>query len=104
MKTHPLKKYQSKIDLLAQKHHIDYLALFGSRARGDSHQDSDLDLLINFKKIPGFVELYNVKKDLRDTFQKKIDLITVGGINKHIKPYIIQDIQDLYGQRPSSIS
>lgn len=104
MQANPLHKYQDKIVELAKKHKLSYLALFGSHARGDAKQDSDIDLLVDFKVTPGWVELYDVEHDYKKLFNKNIDLVEAGGINKYIKPYIMPDIITLYGIKPASLS
>ncbi len=104
MTNHPLVKYQKQINDLAKKHQLSYLALFGSHARGEAKKDSDIDLLIDFKSTPGWVELYEVEQDYKKLFNKDIDMVEAGGINKYVKPYILPDIITLYGQRPASLS
>jgi len=104
MKPNPLSKYHDKISELALKHHISYLALFGSHARGEAKKTSDIDLLVQFKRTPDLIELYNAEQDYAQLLKKDLDFVTVGGLNKYIKPYILPDLITLYGQRPTSIS
>ena len=104
MTNHPLVKYQKQINDLAKKHQLSYLALFGSHARGEAKPNSDIDLLVDFKVTPGWTELYAIEQDYSQLLQKDLDLVTVGGLNKYIKPYILPDLITLYGQKPSSLS
>ena len=39
---------RQKIVKIAQRHHIAYVAIFGSYARGDARPDSDVDLYVRF--------------------------------------------------------
>jgi len=104
MTKNPLIKYQKQISDLAKKHQISYLALFGSHARGEAQINSDIDLLVDFKETPGWVELYDVEQDYKKLFNKDIDMVEAAGINKYVKPYILPDLITLYGQRPASLS
>lgn len=55
---------------------------------------------MDFKVTPGWVELYDVEHDYKKLFNKNIDMVEAGGINKYVKPYIIPDIITLYGKKP----
>ena len=91
-----IKSRQKPLEEIAKDNQISYLALFGSYARGEQKPDSDLDLLVNFKKPVDFFELYDIEQELARTLDKKIDLVTVNGLNRHIKPYIQRDLQVIY--------
>ena len=96
MSTNPFSKYTKTIINLAKKNHISYLALFGSHARGEQKKDSDIDLLVKFNQPIDFFELYDVEEKLKNVFHKKVDLVTVEGLSKYIKPYIQPDLKVLY--------
>lgn len=55
-----MKKYQLDTDVLAEivgiakEHKIERLVLFGSRARGDNHEHSDIDLAVSGGDVLGF--------------------------------------------------
>jgi uncharacterized protein len=38
---------------------LDRVLLFGSRARGDYHEDSDIDVMVVLKKIDSFLECWD---------------------------------------------
>ncbi len=83
---------------VCENHGIEYLALFGSRARGDAKEGSDLDLLVRFNRPIGYVTLAKTENFLSGFFGHKVDLVTEGGISKYIKPYIQGDLRVLYGE------
>jgi uncharacterized protein len=65
------------------------IALFGSVARGDHHEQSDLDFLVEFEK--GIFDAYmDLKSFLEDLLGRKVDLV----IKHALKPRISQRIQD----------
>ncbi|MBI2058113.1 MAG: nucleotidyltransferase domain-containing protein, partial [Candidatus Yanofskybacteria bacterium] len=53
-----------KIKVIFVENDIEYAAIFGSRARGDNRPDSDLDILIRFKKDkePGFFRYLGIEE------------------------------------------
>ena len=73
---------------------VQFAGIFGSRARGDNRLDSDLDILIRFKKDnKSLLDLINIQNLLSDRFGIKVDLITENGMSPYIKPYILRDLK-----------
>lgn len=96
---HPLSKYQNQINQIAQESNISYLALFGSTARGDNTPDSDVDLLVNFKKRLSLLDLIQVERNFSNAFSRSVDLIPADSLSKYVRPYVINDLITLYDQR-----
>jgi uncharacterized protein len=67
---------------------IKSLALFGSVARNEATQESDLDFIVDFEGAVTFDRYMDLKIFLEDLFGKKIDLV----IEKLIKPQIRQKV------------
>ena len=71
-----------------EKYQVDSIALFGSYARGDQKEDSDIDFLV---EMPSKFDLYyDFKEYLEDVFKKNIDL----GMKKSIRPFIKNAIEE----------
>ncbi len=90
---------QLNIDLFCQENAIDYLALYGSYARGDQKKDSDVDLLVSFDKSIGLLELIEVEQKLSKLLGKKVDLVTKKGLSRYVRPYITDDLKILYAEK-----
>ena len=95
--TNILNTAQEKINTICQDAGITYLALFGSQARGDASDSSDVDLLVEFKETPGLISFIRTKQQFEAVFKKKVDLITKSGLSKYVQLYIQKDLQQLYG-------
>lgn len=69
------------------------IGVFGSYARGEQTVDSDIDLLVEFeqgkKSYRNLLKLYEFAEDL---FKKKVDVVTVESLSKHIGPYIKKEV------------
>jgi len=89
---------QNSLKTMYKKHGISYLGLFGSYARGEEKPDSDVDLLIDFSETKSLFDLAEVKIQLEDTLNKKIDLALRGRLKKILEPYIMKDLVTLYEQ------
>ena len=64
--------------------------LFGSHARGEADEQSDVDILIEFEKdshvgLMGFARLIS---DIENIIKTKVDLVSESGLSKHIRPFI----------------
>jgi uncharacterized protein len=95
--TNIVQKSLSGIKKICQDSGITYLAVFGSQARGDQTAGSDVDLLVDFQDTPGLISFIRTKQQFEKLLNKKVDLVTKNGLSRHLKPYIGQDLQVIYG-------
>lgn len=65
------------------------IAVFGSYARGDAREDSDIDLLVEVPEGTTIFDLVGMEQDLSEATGHKIDLLTKGSIS----PYLIDRIK-----------
>jgi predicted nucleotidyltransferase len=83
------------LDILKPFHPI-RVGVFGSYSRGELKEDSDIDILYSFQKKISLFDLVGLKLDLEDALKRKVDLVSEKGINKYIKPYILNDLKIIY--------
>jgi uncharacterized protein len=67
------------------------LRLFGSTARNDASDDSDIDVLVEFTSDPTFSGYFDLKFFLEDLLGRRVDLVEESGLRKEIRPYVEQD-------------
>lgn len=72
------------------------IALFGSVVRGEETSDSDIDLLVKFKKPIGLLKLVGVERELSARLNRKVDLVTEAALSKYIRPYVEKEKVILY--------
>ncbi len=75
---------------LKKSYNVEEIALFGSYARGDQTDDSDLDILVTLNAPLGweFVDLCDYLAELLET---KVDVLTKGAVDQ--KPLLRQLIE-----------
>ncbi len=70
------------------------IGLFGSFVRGEQHQESDIDLLIEFetgrKTLDTFMELSFF---LEEVLQRRIELVTLESLSPYIGPHILKEVE-----------
>ena len=67
------------------------LRLFGSVARDEADDGSDVDLLVGFEKPPGFSSFMKLRIFLADLLGAKVDLVTESGLRDRVRPYVEKD-------------
>ncbi len=74
------------------------VSIFGSYARGDNQQGSDLDVLIKFEEVVGLLELVQIEQELSDKLGVKVDLVTEGSLkNPRLRQYVQRDLIKILG-------
>jgi len=76
---------------LEKKYPISELALFGSYARGDNHEKSDIDILVDFNGRIG-IEFISLAHELEDIFHAKVDLVSRKGIKPKYLPFVEKNL------------
>ncbi len=95
------------IEQFCDRHHITEFALFGSVLRDDFRTDSDIDIMVQFHPDahPTLFDLFDMETELKELFQRDIDLITRKGIensrNYLRRNAILSTAQVIYGTRTS---
>lgn len=73
---------------LVRAHRGSSVSVFGSAARGEDTQDSDLDLLVAFETGSSLIDLIELESDLRALLGISVDVVSVGGLkprDEHIR-------------------
>jgi predicted nucleotidyltransferase len=79
-------------DRLSTKYGLSNIAIFGSYGRGQQTADSDIDILVDFKRPIG-VEFIDLAEELEILLRTKVDLVSKNGVNPE---YFKQIETDLY--------
>jgi hypothetical protein len=66
------------------------LSVFGSVARDEAREGSDIDLLVEFNRAVGLFEFVRLKRALGEVVGHPVDLVTPGAL----KPQLRHRIQD----------
>lgn len=73
---------------LEDKYGVSELGLFGSFARGDHNESSDIDILVDFNgRVDAFLFI-QLAHELEDLFRHKIDLVSRGGVKSQYLPFV----------------
>ena len=74
--------------ILAQQFGVTQLALFGSTARDEALDNSDLDILLSFDGPATSARYFGVRFYLEDQLGCSVDLVTEKALRPELRPFI----------------
>ncbi len=79
---------------LEKDYSVEEIGVFGSYARNEQTENSDLDILVGLKRghSVGVIKFCGLKNFLAQILNKKIDLVSKRGIHPAIKKYILNEV------------
>ena len=86
---------KEKIVEICERNDIEFCALFGSFARGEATDESDIDLLVKFSKPIGWA-FYGIAEELEKALGRRVDLATENMIGKRIRESVFRDLKVIY--------
>lgn len=92
-KSEVLDILEKDLPYLKRIFHVQKIGLFGSYAREEQTEESDLDLMVTFNKTPDFLELTDLEEHISNLMGFKVDIVTPGGLKDKIKPVIMKDME-----------
>ena len=78
-------------DELKEKYNIKNIGIFGSFIRGEQNARSDVDILVEFNKLPDIFLLIDLEEYLKKLLHKKVDLVRKSAIRPELKDDISKE-------------
>lgn len=91
---------QAKLKNLAHRYGIELAILFGSRARGDARQGSDLDVGVLFARAPSPRQLDALEARLLDLLKDDLHLVSLNFVNPELRRAAEREGTILYERVP----
>ena len=93
-----IEEIKAAVTKVGKRYGIKSAYLFGSYARGEAVEDSDVDIIIDRGEIDGLIELSGFRLDLmRELNGNEVDVVTIGGVRPRFLDLIKNDRILLYG-------
>ncbi|MCU7837556.1 MAG: nucleotidyltransferase family protein [gamma proteobacterium symbiont of Taylorina sp.] len=86
-----LKNNKTKIQQILEQYHAENIRVFGSVARGDSTEESDIDLLVNFLPNASLFDQVGITDELSLLLDCPVDVVSERALNKHLLPVILNE-------------
>jgi predicted nucleotidyltransferase len=79
------------VGAVAHKYGVKHVYLFGSRARGDFHNDSDYDFCINLGEIDDLIEFSSFVVALKEALDSEVDVVDESTLNEDFANEVLKD-------------
>lgn len=86
-----VQAHQEAIVTAAQRHGARSISLFGSAARGDADDESDLDFLVEMEPGRTLLDLGGLVMELRALLGRSVDVVTLPGLRTRIRERVLQE-------------
>ena len=89
----------NSIEPLLKDSNVEYAGIFGSVARGEDKDTSDIDILVKFRKPISLLGLIRLERMISEKIGKEVDLTTEDSLSPLIKEEILHDLKSIYETR-----
>jgi predicted nucleotidyltransferase len=77
---------------LRTKYNADLRGIFGSVARGEENENSDIDILAEFNSNATLLDISGIKNYLEEKLKHKVDILSTRAIKPRLEQYIYKDL------------
>ena len=86
-----LEEIKKIINPILKKHDVIKAAIFGSYARNEMTENSDIDILIEIKGEKSLLDLVSLKLDIEESLKIKVDLVEYKTIHPLLEETIMKE-------------
>jgi len=88
-----IARLREEIPRLQREYAVKSFGLFGSFARGEQSLDSDVDLLVDFSRVPGMIGFLSLQDELSGLLGRRVDLVTREALKPALGKRILAEVQ-----------
>ena len=88
-------KHREAIIEIAKRNGASDLRIFGSLARGDQHEASDLDLLVRFEPDRSLMDYGMLVEELQELLGINVDVVSEAGVDQRVRDAVSQELVPL---------
>jgi len=88
-----------KLIEVCRQNDVAMVGVFGSTARGEAGEQSDIDLLVEFSKPKSLLKLVALERQLSTALGKKVEVLTEAAISPYLRDRIKRELRVIYEGR-----
>ena len=73
-----IDEIREKTAPIAKSYGVSRMSLFGSYARGEANDESDVDICIERGRMKGLIQYFSFVHDMEEELQRHVDVVTTG--------------------------
>lgn len=81
---------------ICQAQGVKRIGVFGSVARGEATEQSDIDLLVELSQRISLLQFAALERRLSEELGRKVDLLTEAALSPYLRRQIMDDLQIIY--------
>jgi len=86
-----------KLEEICRHNDIAMAGVFGSMARGEATEHSDIDLLVRFSERKSLLEMVRLEREVSTALGRKVDLLTESAISPYLRDRVKRELRVVYG-------
>ena len=86
-----LRQKREEVLKLAHQHGASRVRVFGSVAKGEDTESSDLDLLVEMEPGRSLLDLVAIKQDLEELLGCKVDVVTEASVSPYLRERVLNE-------------
>ena len=90
-----MARHRNEIMALAHAHKASNIRVFGSVARGEDNEKSDIDLLVDLEPGADLFDLSGLDDELTDLLRHPVDIVPARMLKPHVAPSVLADAVQL---------
>ncbi|MFB6158134.1 MAG: nucleotidyltransferase family protein [Candidatus Nanohalobium sp.] len=90
-----LEELRSRVRPILRRHDVSRAELFGSYARGEQDEESDVDLVVEFEGEKTLVDISRLRKELENSLGKDVDVLTYNSVHPNIRKRVEEEAVEI---------
>ena len=90
-----LRAKREALIALADRHKAENVRVFGSVARGEENENSDVDILVHFRQGASLFDLMDLKEDTEELLGLAVDIVSDRGLSPYLASRILGEARPL---------
>ncbi|MDD5642937.1 MAG: nucleotidyltransferase family protein [Syntrophales bacterium] len=86
-----LRQKREEVLKLAHQHGASRVRVFGSVAKGEETEASDLDLLVEMEPERSLLDMVAIKQDLEDLLGCRVHVVTEATVSPYLREKVLQE-------------
>lgn len=86
------KKLKELKPIIQHRYFVEKIGYFGSYSRNEQNENSDIDILVKFKKPIGW-EFFDLKALLENELGIKVDMVSEKALKKQLRKIILHNVK-----------